>query len=220
MTTVVKISGDKQFAQTYLKLISLSESAVPEKFNSTNDYHKLQSLGPSLPKFKFSLPRSTTGSNDIKITVKVKSIKPPYKFNTELKDIPISSTILKIKTELIDTLPLLKDAHVTVSNLKLLQKSKVVHDSDEISNIYDSAQEITFNCMVSAPAPTPAPPVAVAPVVPEAHDIDDVDMTDAAPNSWEVSDNTWKQIQELLNQDIGEAHSSAVLAKFKEALQR
>ncbi|KAK6462967.1 hypothetical protein DFJ63DRAFT_99752 [Scheffersomyces coipomensis] len=216
-TTVANIDSEKQFAETYVKLIALSNDAAPSQFNSTSDYHKLESLGPSLPKFKFSLPKSESKNKGLKVNLKFKSIKPPYKFTAELNNVHISTTILKVKSDLIDSLPLLKDGNITPVNLKVLHKSKVVQDGSELSSIYNQESEITFSCLVSAPTVTATTPAATT------EEVADIEMTNAetetSTKSLQVSDSTWNKIYELLVQDVGQANAHIVQTKFKESLQ-
>ena len=107
---VINVSDEKKFIDTYLELMKLSKNEPLDKFNSTQDYNKLESLGPSLPKFTYKFPTREGKSEQVStVTLKFKSIKPPYKFLTELSEIPSNYTIYKVKVKLIQTVDTLKD---------------------------------------------------------------------------------------------------------------
>ena len=86
--------------------MQLSKNESLDKFNSTQDYNNLSSLGPSLPKcnYKFPEPQNVTKAAESTVTLKFKSIKPPFKFQTELSNIPVNFTIYKVKAQLIESL--------------------------------------------------------------------------------------------------------------------
>ncbi|KAK6458799.1 uncharacterized protein RJT20DRAFT_123890 [Scheffersomyces xylosifermentans] len=206
--SVVTLEDEKQFVKTYLQLINLSNNAPVDKFNSTADYHKLESLGPSLPRFKLDLPKGgSTEDTERTVTLKFKSIKPPFKFTTDLVNIPISSTVYKIKSDLIEAVPTLKDAGVTPANLKLLLKSKVVQDTSTISSLPNLESEVSFNCMVLAPAPgaethketnnstVESDPIPIIPI--------------------EIKQSTWNKIHEILKEDLGEKQAKEAFTKLQ-----
>ena len=121
----------KKFVNTYLELMQLSKNESLDKFNSTQDYNNLSSLGPSLPKcnYKFPEPQNVTKAAESTVTLKFKSIKPPFKFQTELSNIPVNFCIYKVKAQLIESLEILHNAGVTAKDLKLMIKSKVAQDA-------------------------------------------------------------------------------------------
>ncbi|RCK64963.1 Ubiquitin-like protein MDY2 [Candida viswanathii] len=144
--TISNLSNEKQFIDTYLQLMQLAKNEPLDKFNSTQDYNKLESLGPSLPKFTYNFPTVERKSVQVSTAdLKFKSIKPPFKFQVELTGIPVNYTIYKVKEKLIESVEALQG--VTPADLKLLVKSKVVQDSTVLSTLEDTS----FNCMVSAP---------------------------------------------------------------------
>ncbi|ABN68123.1 predicted protein [Scheffersomyces stipitis CBS 6054] len=210
--SVVTIQEDKQFVQTYIQLIGLSENAPLDKFNSTTDYNKLESLGPSLPRFKVPFPVASSGAiSEQTISLKFKSIKPPFRFTVDSSAVPTSSTIFKIKTDLIESVPILKEAGVTPANLKLMLKSKVVHDSSALSSLPNVESEVTFNVMVSAPDASKTVPVAepvTAPVVETVADTKEI-------NPLQITESTWNKISDILKEDLGEERGGQALDKLK-----
>ncbi|EER30859.1 conserved hypothetical protein [Candida tropicalis MYA-3404] len=195
---VINVSDEKKFIDTYLELMKLSKNEPLDKFNSTQDYNKLESLGPSLPKFTYKFPTPEGKSEQVStVTLKFKSIKPPYKFSTELSEIPSNYTIYKVKVKLIQTVDILKG--LTPADLKLLVKSKVVQDSAVVSTLDDTS----FNCMVSAPKV----------VKQEEKEIDPETSTIVSPTI------SWDKIYDIILQDVkDDTKAKQILDKFKSTI--
>lgn len=195
---VINVSDEKKFIDTYLELMKLSKNEPLDKFNSTQDYNKLESLGPSLTKFTYKFPTPEGKSEQVStVTLKFKSIKPPYKFLTELSEIPSNYTIYKVKVKLIQTVDTLKG--LTPADLKLLVKSKVVQDSAVVSTLDDTS----FNCMVSAPKV----------VKQEEKEIDPETSTIVSPTI------SWDKIYDIILQDVkDDTKAKQILDKFKSTI--
>lgn len=198
-TTISNTSNEKQFIDTYLELMKLSKNEPLDKFNSTQDYNKLESLGPSLPKFTYNFPTVESKSAGVStINLKFKSIKPPFKFLTELKEIPVNYTIYKVKVKLIESVDTLKGLSPT--DLKLLVKSKVAQDSTVLSSLEDTS----FNCMVSAPK-----------VVKQEEKVDE-DPEITTIDSPTIS---WDKIYEIILQDVKDnTKAKEILNNFKSTI--
>lgn len=195
----MSVAPPKSFFSTYAQLISLSEDASADSFYSTEDYSRLESLGPSLPKIPFPLPQSQVSAplaNEV-ILVNVKSIKPPFKFSVLLAGLPLSQSVFKVKSQLVQEVPILKDAGASPANLKLMIKAKVLSDSTLLSAIASGQDEISIIAMVSPPEK----PVESTPATPE--------------TKAEISDRTWSLIQELLAKDLGEELAHSTVKRFK-----
>lgn len=151
-TTVETLDPEKQFVQTYVQLMGLSENSPPSQFYSTHDYDKLQSLGPSLPKFTYKFPTSVGNKAEGESTVKLKfkSIKPPYKISYEF-DASTTSSIYKIKSRLINDVDNLASAGITPKDVKLMLKSKVVQDTSTLTTLIGENMELSFNCIITPP---------------------------------------------------------------------
>ncbi|CAH2351202.1 ubiquitin-like protein Mdy2p [[Candida] railenensis] len=207
------------FNSAYLELIGLSENAPSSAFYSTSDYSKLNTLGPSLPKSKVPIPRSGANDNSSSsstLLLTFKSIKPPFKFSTQLSNVPDNYAVYKIKNDLIESLQLLKDAHVVASDLKLLVKGKVIQDTAILSTLVGpGATDISFMCMVSAPKSIPAEQSVGSPTN------DNSDPTDASPNSMNdpttILPATWKKIESILVEDLGKENATSALQKLQSA---
>lgn len=194
----MSVAPPKSFFSTYAQLISLSEDASADSFYSTEDYSRLESLGPSLPKIPYPLPQSQAATNaaDEVIVVNVKSIKPPFKFSVLMSGIPLSQSVFKVKSQLVQEVPILKDAGASPANLKLMIKAKVLSDSTLLSAVAAGQEEISILAMVSAPEKP----------------VESATTTESKP---EISDNTWTLIQELLEKDLGEELAQSTLKRFK-----
>ncbi|KAG7661507.1 uncharacterized protein J8A68_004966 [[Candida] subhashii] len=153
--TIVPVNDERQFAHNFLQLMALAADAHPDQFNSSRDYSSLNSLGPSLPAYRYKFPIKRSQSNERTVTLKFKSIRPPFKFSSELTNVSCALSVYKVKTALIESLPELKSAGVAPENIKLMVKSKVVHDTTVLETL--EGDEISFNCMVSPPAVLPTP---------------------------------------------------------------
>lgn len=191
------------FFSTYAQLIQLESPAPADAFFTTEDYHKIDSLGPTLPKLPYDLPAANTdtSSNDDVVTVNVKSIKPPFKFATLLNGVPLSSSIYKIKTRLVDEVDALKSAGAAAGDLKVMVKAKVVADSTLLLALVVGDADISFTVLVSAPKAKSVEPAVEAPA-----------------EKASVSAATWLKILDLLAADLGDDAAQAALAKFKTVL--
>lgn len=188
------LQDERNFIETYMQLVQLSEKTLADQFYSTFDYGKVESLGPTLPTISYALPTKTR-HDDSAVKVTFKSIKPPHKFTQELT-VARNATVYSVKSDLIDKLGL----DLTPENLKFLLKSKVLLDSTSLD--VDSGSSI--NVMISGSKPavsTPAPEAAEPPV--------DVPVS--------VSASAWEKIYLVLKEDVGD-EADKILAKLKGAI--
>ncbi|ODV81630.1 uncharacterized protein CANTADRAFT_45433 [Suhomyces tanzawaensis NRRL Y-17324] len=196
------MSDEKKFVETFLQLIALADDTAADQFNSTSDYGKIESLGPSLPKLDFDFPKPKQAEDgETKIAVAFKSIKPPYKFSSLVDNVPVSYSIYKLKGDLIETTPVLKEAGVEPANLKFMFKSKVLLDTSILSSL-PTLENVSIMVMVSAPEAKPAAPVQA-------------EAADADPEVSEpvvIGAATWAKIHKVLQEDLG--------AKAQEALEK
>lgn len=204
MSEVAQVSQEKQFVSTFLQLINLSADAPSNTFLSTDDYNKLESLGPSLPKIKASLPKGGEDdqASNKAVTLNFKSIKPPYKFSTQLSDVPLTHSIYKVKTDLIDSVSNLKDTNVSTTDLKLMIKGKVIQDSTILSSVPSVTDGLTFMVMVSTPISN-SQPEASTPVKEPSKDLDDsVSVPNPDEGKLEISPSTWNKLHQVLLNDL------------------
>lgn len=203
------------FNSAYLELIGMSNDAPADSFYSTSDYPKLQSLGPSLPKVAVPLPRTAVETQAAKtLTLSFKSIKPPYKFNTQLSNVPESISIYKLKNDLIESLPVLKEANIASSDIKFLVKGKVIADTSTLANLGD---DISFMCMVSAPKPAESKPAPV-----DEDPLDDIADTVpvTTPSLALLLASTWQKIESVLIEDLGKESATIALSKLQTAFNK
>lgn len=189
------------FVKTYAQLIRLSPEAPPDKFYSTDDYRKLQTLGPSLPALPYPLPVDQgTVTDESTTTLKLKSIRPPYKFSVELAMVSASLSIYKVKCQLIEEVEVLRVAAVKPSNLKFMARSKILTDTTTVGMLGD---HVSITVMVSNPASQDVTSVAseAAGLEPELPRV--------------VSNQTWDQIEALLVPDLGREKAKSAVAKWK-----
>ncbi|EGW31981.1 uncharacterized protein SPAPADRAFT_61094 [Spathaspora passalidarum NRRL Y-27907] len=232
MSTVAASSSnqaEQQFVNTYLDFLSLSKDASPDQFNSTQDYDKIESLGPSLPPYKYKFPKVVSATSERTLTLKFKSIKPPFKFTSELHDIPESFTIHRVKEALIKAQDVLNQAGAKPDNLKLMLKSKVVQDSSTLGDV-SPEDEVSFNCMVSAPIATTKPEeptnVTSAGTVASSGATSSTTTTPSSTHSTTttttkeldgISPEAWQQIYSVLLQDLNDQQKAQdILSKFKQ----
>lgn len=210
----VSVQNEREFASKFLQLITLSADAKSDQFYSTADYHKLSSLGPSLSKIEVTLPRGkSTQSNTTEdvAEISLKSIKPPFKFSTQLSKVPVSHTIYKVKSDLIESLPLLKDANVRPTHLKLLVKGKVIQDTSSLVSLVNEDKAISFMCMVNQ---TTSEPDNTAD--PTDDKIDEVIPIHSESKSLVVSEDAWAKIYKVLVEDLGSENlASKALKELK-----
>ncbi|QWW25286.1 hypothetical protein CA7LBN_004168 [Candidozyma auris] len=202
--------SDKQFFTTYAQLIRLSTDAPQSSFYSTEDYHKLKSLGPSLPKVPAAFPKKSNGdAAGEKTKLNFKSIKPPFKFSTSL-EAPLSSTVFNIKGELVEAVAALRDAGVTASNLKMMVKAKVLSDTTQIGSVAKANEELSITVMVSPPQTAPTPATEKREEEPTSTE----DPEEAALDPM-VTEATWTKIGSLLSLDIGPERAQKAVNQFK-----
>lgn len=200
---------EQQFVSTYTQLISLSSSAPAERFNSVGDYHKVESLGPSLPILKVEFPagKQQSDTKSSTITLNLKSIKPPFKFSHSL-EASTNQSIYKVKSDLISAVETLKDAGVQPGDIKLLVKGKVYQDTASLSTF--SEPEVSFMCMVSAPSSSS---------IAKGDDPDDVPVENVLFASLKkISSETWNEIVALVAKDLDEAQARTVVEKWKQTV--
>ncbi|KAI5964157.1 uncharacterized protein KGF55_002099 [Candida pseudojiufengensis] len=212
-TALDSVNPEKQFVKTYVQLMDLSKNATPDQFNSTHDYNNLASLGPSLPKFKYQFPAGSTDqdSGNSIIIAKFKSIKPPFKFATDL-NISSSESIYKIKMELIDSVESLKNSNIKPQDVKLMVKSKVAQDTSTLSTLAGENQEISFNCIISNTSSTtstkePEPAIATS------NDDPDIEQP------FDLSATSWSKIYEILLSEVKDpTKAKNILQNFKQSI--
>ncbi|KAF8002871.1 hypothetical protein HF325_002116 [Metschnikowia pulcherrima] len=184
-----------EFCRTYSQLINLSPDAAADSFYSTEDYNKLGSLGPTLPRLEYAFPKGTNSSSaDASVSIQLKSI--------------LSLSVYKVKELLISAVDTLSLAGVTPSNLKFMIKSKVLTDTTTISSLVQEGTAISITVMVSAPA-APAKPSKTTDLT---SDIS-ADPSESVPLS--LSAETWAKIQDVLMADVGAENGAIYLEKFK-----
>ncbi|CAK7896945.1 ubiquitin-like protein Mdy2p [[Candida] anglica] len=213
MTTV-----ERPFASAFLELISLSEDAGANEFYSTTEYGKLASLGPTLPKLKAVLPKKgaeTSVAETRSFKLSFKSIKPPFKFSTQLVNVPETHTVYKVKSDLVEALPLLKDAGVTASDIKMLVKGKVIPDTSALSIVAVAASdEISFMCMVSPPKPQEVNTVEATPST-----LDDPEtVSPAAFSPGTIPQGTWTKLKAVLVEDLGSANAEIAFERLQKSV--
>jgi len=193
------------FFSTYAQLINLAPDAPSDAFYGTDDYNKIDTLGPSLPKLPYVFPQASDAisENEDVVTVNVKSIKPPLKFSTLLNGIPLGYSIYKVKTKLVEDVDVLKNAGSTPGDLKVMIKAKVVSDATVLSSLISGDAEISFTVMVSAPKPKAVDPAEEVPV---------------ANENATISVASWQKIYDILVADLGDVEAKAALEKFRNAL--
>lgn len=207
-------TGDeKLFVTSYLQLVSLTNPAEASTFNSPRDYDSLESLGPSLPTFsKLKLPSNSKQAELVGLSFK--SIKPPYKFQTELTSVPNSDSIFAVKSKLIDSLKL-NEQHIKPSDLKFLIKGKVIQDNTLLSAL----DNYSFMCMVTPPAPqtTNTNPTDTTSGETVKDSDPDIAIDDVA--NLQVEQETWEKIHSILKQDLkNDVKALTVLDKFKASI--
>lgn len=200
-------AATSSFFSTYAQLIALAPDAPADTFYGTDEYNKIDTLGPSLPRLPHLFPqqKGDNSDNEDVVTIKVKSIKPPFTFSTVLHGIPLSYSIYKIKTKLVEEMDVLKNAGASPGDLKLMIKAKVVSDATVLSSLNSVGAEINFTVMVSAPKPKK---------------VDAVDAVDLAevPKEATISVASWVKIGDILEGDLGAEAAKVALEKFKKAL--
>ena len=198
----------QSFPRAYLELIALSDDAPADRFFSTADYGKVETLGPSLPPIKLPLPAASARAASRRLTVACKLIKPPYKFSTTLADVPDTRAVFELKADLVAAVEALRDA--APADLKLLLKGKVLQDTATLASVA-AGPELLLMCVVSRPAAAAADPDVADPADAAVADLG------AALAPPAVRDATWAQIESLLAADVGDAPASAAVKKFKAA---
>lgn len=183
------------FFNTYAQRISLASDAPQDAFYSTDEYSRLDTLGPSFPRLPYALPRATPASVEHdSVDIVLKSIKPPFKFTTTLQAVPESTSVYRIKTQLVASVAVLADAGAQPADLKFMVKSKVLSDATQLAAVpRDGPLAITV--MVT-------PPVAPA-------------KRAVLPEAPLVAPATWEKIYTLLAGDLGAEAAKDALAKFK-----
>lgn len=200
------ISSERHFVTTYSQLVQLSPTMPADAFYTTENYKKLASLGPTLPKINRPLPRKGASSTSESVTdISFKSIKPPFKFSAALHRVPLSQTVYKLKTDLISAVPELAAAGVTSANLKLMVKAKVVQDSSVLGSLLGADAGLSFMVMVSPSAAKPE----------EKDPVDDAVLSIDAPVAAVISASTWTKIQAVLEEDLGQEGARNALTRLQ-----
>ena len=206
MTTVERL-----FASTYLELVSLAQDESAGAFYSTSDYGKLESLGPSLPSLKVALPRTKGFSSSTDVQLDFKLIKPPFKFNISLA-VSGTSTISRVKQNLISAVELLTSAGVTPAGIKLLVKGKVILDTALVASLGEG--NVLIMAMVSAPkqseVSTEAESAAVAETV-----LSSAPTAPSASSDTGIPTATWSKIEQVLKEDLGADRGAVELRRLQ-----
>lgn len=201
--SVAVASDERSFFSTYVKLMEISADAPADTFYTTADYGNLKSLGPSLPAIHSAMPPAVVPHDNelLLVDVSFKSIKPPFKFSTQVTGICLSTTIFKLKNVLINSLPLLKDAGICPNDIKLMLKSKVITDTTTLAALDPATADLSFSCLVKAPV--------MAEKAPE--------LSSAPPL---VSSSTWARINQVLNEDIADKERAAqIYSAFRHSVE-
>ncbi|GMG27725.1 unnamed protein product [Ambrosiozyma monospora] len=140
---------------------------------------------------------SSSESKPIHVTFK--SLRAP-KFNLELK---LQSCFLlhKVKLELIKALETYKPEpiYTSASNVKLMLKTKTVHDGETLSSLAGHSDVLNLNVMISKSSVTPL--VETKGVVTDS-------TTTAAPSTEKkfsgLSEEAWLQIEKLVKKEVGD----------------
>lgn len=202
------IHPELKFINNYLKLIKLSNDESSDSFTSTSNYSKIQTLGPVLPPFQLNIDFSDD-NKDInkvrKLKLIFKSIKPPFKFNTELTNVPSNFSIYNVKMSLIENQKNLKNVGLDPDEIKLLVKSKVISDTVTLDSIASSESQICFNCMINSRTNKQSKNTLEKSV-----DKCDID------NKKSISATTWNKIYDLLKKEFTcETEAQQTLENFK-----
>ena len=155
-TATVSTSSEKEFASSYLTLLSLGETKFPSDYKK--DLKDVRGLGVKLPNLpiakKSDSSKHSAISNATLHDCVFKSIKEP-KFNVTLQ-VKSTDTIYQVKTDLCKSVQA-DVGSLEPSQIKLLLKGKVIHDSSLISDIaQDDSSEVKFTAIVGTPSTTPA----------------------------------------------------------------
>ncbi|ODV96962.1 hypothetical protein PACTADRAFT_32461 [Pachysolen tannophilus NRRL Y-2460] len=170
------VSSEDEFSQNLINLLNLTVPIPKYNDDYSRDLKQVSSLGitlakiPNLNNFQFQKNSNEISNNNQERQIEVffKSIKPPLKFTHKL-NCTGSSTIYKLKEDLINNLDLLKLNSISISCLKFLIKGKVINDNvflkDLINFTNDEKKipEISFmvivgnNSTVSSRDTTPIP---------------------------------------------------------------
>ncbi|GMF10321.1 unnamed protein product [[Candida] boidinii] len=209
MATGSSIAMETVFADKFQTLI---EFVCPEKTYDDN-YQKL--LSPkeinqfgfpkidNTPIFKRSNNTESDSLTSRKITIKLKSLRPP-KFNTDLVS-DSNDLILNIKQNLKEFLITNVNTIVEVSQIKLMLKTKTISDSTKISELLTTSDdgeeqnEVSLNVMImkldSSPSPIPANADTATTTL-------QTEVKSAEPAFSGLTESSWSKIYDILKSEI------------------
>lgn len=133
-------SPEHEFVSKFLTLATLNQPELSKDYKKP--LQQVNSLGVALPalRYKYHAKKSNKTENDRGLKLKLKNIKPP-KFILE-KEFSRNDTVRQVKEFLIS-----EGKAEQLSQLKLLIKGKVLHDSGILSEVAED--EATVTVMIS-----------------------------------------------------------------------
>ncbi|GAV52806.1 hypothetical protein ZYGR_0AI00880 [Zygosaccharomyces rouxii] len=133
-------SPEHEFVSKFLTLATLNQPVLPKDYKKP--LHQVNSLGVALPalRYKYHAKKSNKDDNDKGLKLVLKNIRPP-KFTLE-NEFGRNDTVRQVKEFLIS-----EGKAQQLSQLKLLLKGKVLHDSGILSELLED--EATITVMIS-----------------------------------------------------------------------
>lgn len=196
-----------QFVSNFQDLIGLQEQKLSATY--AKDLKEVERFGITLPKlefpagFKFSDGKGSEEVGGDKISVTLKSIKPPHKFQVVLET-SVDNTVFKLKEDLIESNE--QFSGFEPKNFKFLIKGKVLNDSAFVKDI--STENVTITVFVSLPTPESAV-LSPSPVVQEPE----------IPAKKEVSELMWSKLEQVLLTEFDDEESKLIIGKFKKGYE-
>ncbi|SCW04582.1 LAFE_0H16732g1_1 [Lachancea fermentati] len=193
-------SPEREFINKFLSLATLNAPALPADYKKS--LHDVDNLGVALPplRYKYDHKRAklsalANGSSEVSITLK--SVRPPKFVHT--KSFSKIDTVHVVKEFLVDQ----EDSLSDTSQLKLLLKGKVLHDSVLLSDLKTDKADLTV--MVSK-----------ALKVADASSSDSHSPPIQPSISAETLEVPWEDIQKLLDNKLeSEARSREVFERLR-----
>lgn len=189
--------SEKEFVSKFLTLASLNEPKLDSSYRKP--LREVGSLGVSLPPLKYKYdPSKSRCRSKSSIEVSLKSIKAPKFSHVQLFE--ATDTINRVKEFLIE-----KEAEIYyTSQIKLLLKGKVLHDSQLLSDL--GSENLALIAMVSKvePPAEPEPDLELVNLDQESKDLVGSDIQ--LP---------WKEISELLHFKLGAVEANSALERLR-----
>lgn len=208
--------SETDFITKFLTLAALNEPALPSNYRKP--LQQVNNLGIALTplKYKYDPSKSRKKAVPQNVEVSIKSIKAP-RFS-HVKSFEPTATFGQVKEFLVETEPEI----VGASQIKLLLKGKVLHDTQLVSDL--SKDKLALIAMVSKaekPVETPAAAAAAAAPEPAAADPEPMDIDEADPQlNLPTTDSIalpWDKIRDLLETSLGDPEVTKIAV---ERLQR